>query len=245
MDWMMSSRSCSLLDISRGMPMSAKNAPWLSTNWSYCAPVVADCIYSHFIIIIFISHHLLRTPTIHKTVNITSDRCNRQARMITLISGRPLFPGPNSTCVQCDLDCRLSDPEWTLIWHVLSTVDAARYTNCYVCKYNMPTNFQVAIATAFPFMVHFASMFERRVWPCTLAFWPTNCQQKDTPLILKQMSRRMLDSPRCCFIPFIGWKFDASMHTSVRCIGEINRWIKQRSHTKYVCHKALNWNINI
>jgi len=27
----------------------------------------------------------------------------------------------------------------------------------------MPTNFQVAIATAFPFMVHFASMFERRV----------------------------------------------------------------------------------
>ena len=38
----------------------------------------------------------------------------------------------------------------------------------------------------------------------------------------------MIDSPRCCFIPFIGWKFDASMHTSVRCIGEINRWIKQR-----------------
>jgi len=56
-----------------------------------------------------------------------------------------------------------------------------------------------------------------------------NCQQKDTPLILKQMSRRMIDLPRCCFIPFIGWKFDASMHTSVRCIGEINRWIKQRS----------------
>jgi len=25
------------------------------------------------------------------------------------------------------------------------------------------------------------------------------------------------------FIPLIGWKFDASMHTSVRCIGEINR----------------------
>jgi len=39
----------------------------------------------------------------------------------------------------------------------------------------------------------------------------------------------MIDSPRCCFILFIGWKFDASMHTSVRCIGEINRWIKQRS----------------
>jgi len=39
------------------------------------------------------------------------------------------------------------------------------------------------------------------------------------------------DSPRCCFIPFIGWKSDASMHTSVRCIGEISRWIKQRSHT--------------
>ena len=33
-----------------------------------------------------------------------------------------------------------------------------------------------------------------------------------------------------CFIPLIGWKFDASMHTSVRCIGEINRWIKQHSH---------------
>ena len=39
------------------------------------------------------------------------------------------------------------------------------------------------------------------------------------------------NSPRCCFIPFIGWKFDASMHTSVRCIGEINRWIKQRSQS--------------
>jgi len=56
-----------------------------------------------------------------------------------------------------------------------------------------------------------------------------NCQQKDTLLIFKQMSRRMIDSPRCCFIPLIGWKFDASMHTSVRCVGEINWWIKQRS----------------
>jgi len=62
-----------------------------------------------------------------------------------------------------------------------------------------------------------------------IKFNQENCQQKDTPLILKQMSRRMIDSPRCCFIPFIGWKFDASMHTAVRCIGEINRWIKQRS----------------
>ena len=62
-----------------------------------------------------------------------------------------------------------------------------------------------------------------------IKFNQENCQQKDTPLILKQMSRRMIDSPRCCFIPFIGWKFDASMHTSVWCIGEINRWIKQRS----------------
>ena len=35
----------------------------------------------------------------------------------------------------------------------------------------------------------------------------------------------LYNSRRCCFIPFIGWKFDASM----RCIGEINRWIKQRS----------------
>jgi len=43
------------------------------------------------------------------------------------------------------------------------------------------------------------------------------------------------NSPKCCFIPFIGWKFDASMHTSVRCIGEINRWIKQRSLTKNNC----------
>jgi len=39
------------------------------------------------------------------------------------------------------------------------------------------------------------------------------------------------NSSRCCFIPFIGWKFDASMYTSVRCIGEINRWIKQRSRS--------------
>jgi len=62
-----------------------------------------------------------------------------------------------------------------------------------------------------------------------IKFNQENCQQKDTPLILKQMSRRMIDSPRCRFIAFIGLKFDASMHTSVRCIGEINRWIKQRS----------------
>jgi len=68
-----------------------------------------------------------------------------------------------------------------------------------------------------------------------IKFNQENCQQKDTPLILKQMSRRMIDSPRCCFIPFIGWKFDASMHTSVRCIGEINRWIKQRSN----CYTVL------
>jgi len=66
-----------------------------------------------------------------------------------------------------------------------------------------------------------------------IKFNQENCQQKDTPLILKQMSCRMIDSPRCCFIPFIGWKFDASMHTSVRCIGEINRWIKQRSHAMW------------
>ena len=43
-----------------------------------------------------------------------------------------------------------------------------------------------------------------------IKFNQENCQQKDTLLILKQMSRRMIDSPRCCFIPFIGWKFDAS-----------------------------------
>ena len=72
-----------------------------------------------------------------------------------------------------------------------------------------------------------------RCWKLNLI--KKNCQQKDTPLILKQMSRRMIDSPRCCFIPFIGWKFDASMHTSVRCIGEINRWIKQRSHCMQSC----------
>ena len=66
-----------------------------------------------------------------------------------------------------------------------------------------------------------------------------NCQQKDTPLILKQMSRRMIDSPRCCFIPFIGWKFDVSMHTSVRCIGEINRWIKQRSLSRYCFYSVV------
>jgi len=37
-----------------------------------------------------------------------------------------------------------------------------------------------------------------------IKFNQENCQQKDTPLTLKQMSRRMIDSPRCCFIPFIG-----------------------------------------
>ena len=71
-----------------------------------------------------------------------------------------------------------------------------------------------------------------------IKFSQENCQQKDTPLILKQMLRRMIDSPRCCFIPFIGWKFDASIHTSVWCIGEINRWIKQRSHSK---RSAWDW----
>ena len=60
------------------------------------------------------------------------------------------------------------------------------------------------------------------------------------PLTLKQMSRRMIDSPRCCFIPFIGWKFDASTHTSVRFIGEINRWIKQRSLTVCWCSVGVD-----
>jgi len=55
-----------------------------------------------------------------------------------------------------------------------------------------------------------------------------NCQQKDTPLTLKQMSRRMIDSPRCCFVPFIGWKFDASMHTS---LSTMHRWNQPMNKT--------------
>ena len=49
------------------------------------------------------------------------------------------------------------------------------------------------------------------------------------------------DSPRCCFIPLIGWKFDASMHTSVRCIGEINQWIKQRTLYQYFFRLRICW----
>jgi len=61
-----------------------------------------------------------------------------------------------------------------------------------------------------------------------IKFNQENCQQKDTPLILKQMSRRMIDSPRCCFIPFIGWKFDASMHTSASAM---HRWNQPMNKT--------------
>ena len=53
------------------------------------------------------------------------------------------------------------------------------------------------------------------------------------------------DSPRCCFIPFIGWKFDASMHTSVRCIGEINRWIKQRTQCNWLTELASSLRANL
>ena len=38
---------------------------------------------------------------------------------------------------------------------------------------NMPINFEVATATAFLVMVHFAHVLERPAWPWSLAFWPT------------------------------------------------------------------------
>jgi len=59
-------------------------------------------------------------------------------------------------------------------------------------------------------------------------------------------------SSRCCFIPFIGWKFDASMHTSVRCIGEIIQPMNKttqpclRNNRKFLgqySHKTVQYSI--
>jgi len=55
-----------------------------------------------------------------------------------------------------------------------------------------------------------------------IKFDQENCQQKDTPLTLKQMSRRMIDSPRC-FIVLFRSSVESSMH---RCTHQCDASVK-------------------